>query len=108
HLNACGNWSVFYWRFSYPESTPCAVMLLKTKPWPNFPNWTSRARPNKDQQASVGVRDPIESRAVEERWFVLYCPWIWLQKVGEFKISAPPGFGCSGLFRYFMDMVNCK
>lgn len=30
--------------------------------------------PNKDQQASVGFRDPIEAQAVENSWFVLYCP----------------------------------
>src|ERR1039457_1477008 len=33
-LASCGNRLSFCWRFSYPESTPCAVMLLKTKHCP--------------------------------------------------------------------------
>jgi hypothetical protein len=34
HLHPGGNGPVLYWRFSYPESTPCASMLFKTKHCP--------------------------------------------------------------------------
>ena len=34
HLPACENEPLFCWRFSYPESTPCAVISLKTKHCP--------------------------------------------------------------------------
>ena len=63
--------------------------------------------PNKDQQASVGFRDPIEAQAVENLWFVLYCPGGLGCKRSRVQILAR-GSGCPGLFRCFMDMVNCK
>jgi hypothetical protein len=63
--------------------------VTENKTLPNFPSWTSRVRPNKDQQASVGFRDPIEAQAVENSWFQLVCTVLpggfWVQEVAEFR-----------------------
>jgi hypothetical protein len=51
----------------------------------NFPSLTSQVRPNKDKQASVGFRDPSEAQAIENSWFVLYCPVGWGARGREFR-----------------------